>query len=60
MYIFDRWGMQLYHTTDINKGWDGSVGSGGTAQEDTYVYKILLPILEGKQHTYIGNVTLFK
>lgn len=60
MYIFDRWGMQLYHTTDINKGWDGSVGSSGTAQEDTYVYKILVTDSEGKQHTYIGNVTLLK
>ena len=60
MYIFDRWGMQLYHTTDINKGWDGTVSGGGVEQEDTYVYKIIVTDSEKKQHTYIGNVTLLK
>jgi gliding motility-associated-like protein len=61
MYIFDRWGMKLYHTTDITKGWNGTVGSGSTvAQEDTYVYKIFITDSQGKQHSYIGNVTLLK
>lgn len=60
MYIFDRWGMQLYHTTDITKGWDGTVGGGTPAQEDTYVYKILVTDSEGHSHTYVGNVTLLK
>jgi len=60
MYIFDRWGMQLYHTTDITKGWDGTVGGGTPVQEDTYVYKITVTDSEGNNHTYIGNVTLLK
>ena len=61
MYIFDRWGMQLFHTTDINNGWNGSVGgSSGIAQEDTYVYKIKVTDSQNNQHTYVGNVNLIK
>jgi len=61
MYIFDRWGMQLYHTTDIAKGWNGTIGGGTTiAQEDTYVYKISVTDSQGKQHTYTGNVSIIK
>ncbi len=61
MYIFDRWGTQLYHTTDIQKGWDGTVGGGSViSQEDTYVYKIFVTDAHNKQHSYIGNVTIIK
>jgi len=60
MYIFDRWGMQIYHTTDITQGWDGTVNGGSVAQEDTYIYKIIVTDSEKKQHTYVGNVTLLK
>jgi len=57
MYIFDRWGGQLYHTTDITKPWDGSV-NGNKAEEDTYVYLINVTDVHRQQHSYIGRVTL--
>jgi gliding motility-associated-like protein len=61
MYVFDRWGMQLYHTKDINQGWNGTVNGAGTVcQEDTYIYKITVMDSEGNQHSYVGNVTLMK
>ena len=61
MYIFDRWGMQLYHTADITRGWNGSVrGGSNIAQEDTYIYKILVTDSQGIQHSYIGNVSIIK
>ena len=59
MYIFDRWGIQLYHTNDINKGWDGTL-HGKVAQEDTYIYKITVTDAEYNQHSYVGDVTLIK
>ncbi len=61
MYIFDRWGMQLFHSTDINIGWDGTV-SGGTSvsQEDTYVYLINVYDHKNKKHSYLGKVNLIK
>jgi gliding motility-associated-like protein len=62
MYIFDRWGMQLYYTNDINMGWDGTVnGSGTVEQEDTYIYVInVTDCIEHKKHQYLGKVTLIK
>ena len=61
MYIFDRWGMQLFHTNDIQKGWKGTVkGGSAIAQEDTYVYKIYIIDSKNKSHSYVGNVTILK
>ncbi len=61
MYIFDRWGMQLFHSNDINVGWSGSVkGGGNIAQEDTYVYLINATDHKNTKHSYIGKVNLIK
>lgn len=38
--IFNRWGEQIYSSTDINHGWDGKY-MGNLVQEDVYVVKIL-------------------
>jgi gliding motility-associated-like protein len=59
MYIFDRWGMKLFHSTDLYSGWDGTV-NGRICQEDTYVYLINVTDNLGKKHSYIGKVTLIK
>ena len=62
MWIFDRWGMQLYHCTDINKPWDGTVqgGSGQQCQEDTYVYLIDIIDIFHNSHRYVGRVTIIR
>jgi len=62
MYIFDRWGMMLYYTQDINYGWDGTVnGSTNVAQEDTYVYLInAIDCVQHNKHKYVGKVTIIK
>ncbi|MGP8215651.1 MAG: PKD domain-containing protein [Bacteroidia bacterium] len=61
MWIFNRWGQQIYYTTDINKGWNGSVNNGGVlCQEDTYVYLIEVKDFMGIDHTYMGKVTLIR
>lgn len=61
MMIFDRWGNLLYTTHDINKGWNGRVGSSNeVAQEDTYVYKIEVTDIFGEPHSYLGAATLIK
>src|SRR4029077_637179 len=60
MYIFDRWGMQIFYTEDINKGWNGTINGGNNlVQEDTYVYLIYaVDCVEFKKHTYIGKVSV--
>ncbi len=61
MYIFDRWGMQLFHSTDINNGWDGTAKAGSSVcQEDTYVYLINATDHKNIKHTYLGKVNLIK
>ncbi len=64
MWIFDRWGMQIFHSTDITKGWNGTVGGDSKqVQEDTYVYLIKAQDCRDGQHqlhTLIGKVTLLR
>lgn len=61
MYIYDRWGNQIFKTNDINKGWDGRANGGSNiAQIDTYVWKIKTKDYKGNNHEYIGHVTLVK
>jgi gliding motility-associated-like protein len=61
MIIFDRWGQLIYTTDDKDAGWDGRANGGADiAQNDVYVYKIILHDFQGKRHNYEGTVTLVK
>lgn len=61
MYIFNRQGAQVYHTLDINKGWNGTMNGGITVcPEDTYIYRISVTDSQNKNHEYTGQVTLLK
>lgn len=61
MQIFDRWGMLIFETENMQTGWDGTVNGGSSvAQEDVYIYKIKVKDFKNKVHEYIGHVTLIK
>ena len=61
IWIFDRWGNMIFDTTDMGHGWDGRAHNGAdVAQQDVYVWKVLLKDIFGKRHEYIGTVTLVK
>ena len=61
MYIYDRWGLMLYHTKDLNDPWNGKVnGTGTDCQNDVYVYKIYVKDLLDKRHEFTGKVTLVR
>ncbi|MFH0894385.1 MAG: choice-of-anchor L domain-containing protein [Bacteroidota bacterium] len=59
MDIYDRWGGQLFHTSDINTGWDGTV-NGHKCKEDVYVYRIYFRDALKKTHVFCGHLTLLK
>lgn len=40
MFIFDRWGEVIFTSTDIKKGWDGTVSGDEKVQDGVYTYKI--------------------
>ena len=61
MEIYNRWGERVYHTTDIDKPWDGRVkGENEISKQDVYVYKIWVKDFKGDIHYYVGNVTLIR
>ncbi len=62
MYIFDRWGNQVFYSEDIFIGWDGTYQAKGTdvVQEDVYVWKIELKNFKGESKTLKGIVSLLK
>jgi gliding motility-associated-like protein len=59
MTIFDRWGEQLYNTTERTKGWDGTYQD-KLCKNDVYVYLITFKTMDNKKHVRSGHVTLMK
>jgi gliding motility-associated-like protein len=61
MMIFDRWGNEIFKTTDLAKGWDGRANGGSNvAQIDVYVWKVITKDYRGDEHSYTGHVSLVK
>ena len=59
MKIYNRWGQLIYHTTDENKPWDGTINNNET-QAGAYTYSIVATDLKDKPHKYAGAFTLFR
>ncbi len=68
MKIFDRWGILLFESYDINKGWNGTY-KGKVCQQDVYVWRITYESIassrenvEGSQKLLqkVGHVTLLR
>lgn len=62
LWVFDRWGNLIYYTDDINKPWDGKVQgrSGEIVQQDVYVWKAAVKDVFGRNHKFIGHVSVIK
>ena len=63
MWIYDRWGNMIFHSTDMSEGWDGKVERGQSdmvAQRDVYVWKAVVKDINNKAHSLMGNVTLVR
>jgi len=61
MFIFNRWGEQLYYTDDYNEPWNGKDPvSNNFYLQDVYVYKIIIKDINGKTHKYYGHVALLR
>jgi len=59
MWIFDRWGLMIFHTTGLETSWDGRL-NGVKVQEDVYVWKVSFDDVFKKAHDYHGTVTVLK
>ncbi len=58
--IFNRWGRVVFSSFDINDGWDGTFISGKLAPTGTYIYKISVTGISGKEFERIGSVILYR
>jgi len=63
MWIFDRWGQQIFHSSDINTGWDGTLQNSHSSvkcEEDTYIWLIDANDSFNTTRSYMGKVTLLR
>lgn len=59
MTIFNRWGQQLFETTDIYYGWDGKI-NGQAAPASQYSYIVTYKSFAGQDYTKRGTVFLVR
>jgi gliding motility-associated-like protein len=60
MFIFNRWGSQIFHTNNIYEGWDGTLNN-EDQQIDVYIYKIIYKkVYSDKNYERTGIVTLLR
>jgi len=57
--VYNRWGLKLYETNDITKGWDGNY-NGKPQPIGVYVYTVEAYSPKGKKLVKQGNVTLIR
>jgi gliding motility-associated-like protein len=59
MRVFDRWGLQIFYSENMNFQWDGKF-KGDVVQIDTYVWKIEYEDSWGRLGTLIGHVSVIR
>jgi gliding motility-associated-like protein len=63
MYIFNKWGEQIFSTNEISKGWDGTY-KGVLCTQDLYTWRIIFSAPDNHKFRQIspqsGNVMLLK
>jgi len=59
MWIFNRWGQEIFYTAVMENGWDGTY-KGKQVENDVYVYRIIYRDIEGTEGNPSGSVTLFR
>jgi gliding motility-associated-like protein len=57
MIIFDRWGQEVFRSTRMDEGWDGTV-NGIPAVAGTYVWYMSLTDKQNKNQEQKGTVVL--
>ena len=62
LWIFDRWGNMIFHTSTWGVGWDGRANGGSAvAQEDVYVWLVNVNVKStNEEKSFIGHVSLIK
>jgi len=59
LWIFDRWGNQVFHSMDLEETWNGRF-NGVIVLEDVYVWKVRFSDISGAKHEFHGIVSVVK
>jgi gliding motility-associated-like protein len=59
LVIFDRWGIKIFETTDLENGWDGTY-NGKSCPNDVYTWMIDATSNDGKSKHLKGHLTLMR
>jgi len=59
MLVFDRWGLLIFESNDIERRWDGMY-KGAPSPIDTYVWKVEAMEFSGTERKAIGHVNLVR
>jgi gliding motility-associated-like protein len=57
--VFNRWGQEIFSTTDITRGWDGT-WKGVSQDVGNYQYFIRVAYPDGNVETYKGDINLIR
>lgn len=57
LQIFNRWGVLIYESSELHKGWDGYFGHANLALQGVYVWKVIGRYADGTYFNKIGDVT---
>ena len=60
MLIYDRWGVKIFESTNVNVDWDGRLLSGTEAIDGTYYYIFNITNVNGEEEKISGFITLFR
>ena len=60
IYVYDRWGEVIFETTDMRKGWDGSVKGNKKAPVGIYTWLAKFNDFNGVKHEKTGAVTVIR
>jgi gliding motility-associated-like protein len=58
--IFDRWGQRIFHTTDTEEAWDGTINGKVTAPNTIYSYQVIVQNVMYKEYKFTGHITLVR
>lgn len=61
LIVFDRWGKQVFATTDKDAQWNGRFqNTGDPVQQDVYAYRVIYYDNFNQKHEEIGSVTVIR
>jgi hypothetical protein len=57
LQIFNRWGVLIYESHNLYKGWDGYFANGSLAIQGVYIWKATGRFTDGRYFDIVGDVT---